>query len=131
MMKCDVCGNEYDKAFTVTSGARTYTFDSFECAINKLAPTCAHCGCKVIGHGAATGGAACEVRLWDLTESRLVRRFGPLAGPVLSAAFSPDGRQLAAILWAPNLVHVWDVATGDLLLQTQGPEREARGQCVA
>ena len=26
-------------------------FDSFECAIHKLAPICAHCGCKVIGHG--------------------------------------------------------------------------------
>ena len=28
------------------------TFDSFECAIHVMAPNCAHCGCKVIGHGA-------------------------------------------------------------------------------
>ena len=29
----------------------SYTFDSFECAIQKLAPTCAHCGCRILGHG--------------------------------------------------------------------------------
>lgn len=49
---CDVCGNVYDKAFRVTtSEGKTQTFDSFECAINALAPTCAHCKCRVIGHG--------------------------------------------------------------------------------
>jgi hypothetical protein len=51
MAKCDVCDNEYDKAFTITRGGREYTFDSFECAIHALAPACARCGCKVIGHG--------------------------------------------------------------------------------
>jgi hypothetical protein len=51
MAKCDTCGNDYEKAFTVTKEGRKYTFDSFECAIHSLAPTCAHCGCKVIGHG--------------------------------------------------------------------------------
>jgi hypothetical protein len=48
---CELCGNEYDKAFTVTVAGREHTFDSFECAIQTLAPQCAHCGCKVIGHG--------------------------------------------------------------------------------
>jgi Rieske Fe-S protein len=51
MARCDVCGNDYDKAFTVTQGERTGTFDAFECAIHAMAPECAHCGCKVIGHG--------------------------------------------------------------------------------
>jgi hypothetical protein len=51
MARCDVCGNDYDKAFTVIMAGRKHTFDSFECAIHALAPTCAHCGCKVIGHG--------------------------------------------------------------------------------
>jgi len=50
-MKCEVCGNEYDKAFTVTRGSETHTFDSFECAIHAMAPVCAHCDCKVVGHG--------------------------------------------------------------------------------
>ncbi len=56
MAKCDVCGNDYDKSFTVTLGGRTKTFDSFECAIHALAPSCAHCGCKVVGHGVEQGG---------------------------------------------------------------------------
>jgi hypothetical protein len=51
MATCDVCGNDYDKSFTVITVDREYTFDSFECAIHALAPTCDHCGCKVIGHG--------------------------------------------------------------------------------
>ena len=51
MAQCEVCGNDYDKAFTVTSGGRTMTFDSFECAIHAMAPRCAHCQCLVIGHG--------------------------------------------------------------------------------
>jgi phage terminase large subunit GpA-like protein len=51
MAKCDTCGNDYDKAFTIEMSNQTHTFDSFECAIHALAPTCAHCGCRVIGHG--------------------------------------------------------------------------------
>ena len=56
MARCDVCGNDYDKAFQVTLAGRTHTFDSFECAIHALAPACAHCGCRVIGHGAEAKG---------------------------------------------------------------------------
>src|SRR5437763_10382283 len=51
MAKCEVCGNDYDKAFTVTMNGQPHTFDSFECAVHALAPTCAHCGCQVVGHG--------------------------------------------------------------------------------
>jgi hypothetical protein len=51
MARCEVCGNDYDKSFEVTAKGQRHTFDSFECAIHALAPTCAHCGCKVIGHG--------------------------------------------------------------------------------
>ena len=52
MARCEVCGNDYDKAFQVQMPVgSTHTFDSFECAIQKLAPTCVHCGCRVIGHG--------------------------------------------------------------------------------
>ena len=56
MAMCDVCGNDYDKAFTVTAAGREHTFDCFECAIHALAPDCAHCGCKVIGHGVEDDG---------------------------------------------------------------------------
>jgi hypothetical protein len=52
MPTCEVCGNDYDKAFTVTiRGGKPRTFDSFECAIHALAPACGHCGCRIIGHG--------------------------------------------------------------------------------
>jgi len=57
MANCEVCGNEYDKAFTIeTADAKTHVFDSFECAIHALAPTCAHCGCTVLGHGVESNG---------------------------------------------------------------------------
>jgi hypothetical protein len=56
MAECAWCHNEYDKTFTVTYGDQTYTFDSFECAITMLAPTCAHCNCRIIGHGDEVDG---------------------------------------------------------------------------
>jgi len=56
MAKCDVCGNEYERAFQVVTGGQTHTFDSFECAIHKLAPACAHCGCRIVGHGVEANG---------------------------------------------------------------------------
>lgn len=51
MATYETCGNEYDKTFTVTRGERTATFDSFECAAQAMAPQCAHCGCRILGHG--------------------------------------------------------------------------------
>jgi hypothetical protein len=56
MATCEVCDNNYDKTFTVTMAGRTHTFDSFECAIQALAPACEHCGCRVIGHGVEHDG---------------------------------------------------------------------------
>jgi hypothetical protein len=57
MAKCEVCENDYDNAFTVTLAGESHTFDSFECAIHALAPICAHCGCRVVGHGVEHGGS--------------------------------------------------------------------------
>jgi len=54
--RCEVCGNVYDKSFEVRIGNESHIFDSFECAIHALAPTCSHCGCRVIGHGMETDG---------------------------------------------------------------------------
>ncbi len=51
MAKCEVCGNEYDKTFEVVINGKSATFDSFECAIQALAPECTHCKTKIIGHG--------------------------------------------------------------------------------
>jgi len=57
MKTCDVCGNRYDRAMTITSGDRSGTFDSFECAIHAMAPRCSHCGCSIVGHGTECDGA--------------------------------------------------------------------------
>jgi hypothetical protein len=51
MAQCEVCGNNYYLAFEVITAGETHVFDCFECAIHKLAPVCANCGCRVIGHG--------------------------------------------------------------------------------
>jgi nitrite reductase/ring-hydroxylating ferredoxin subunit len=51
MPRCEVCGNEYDRTMEITLDGKQSVFDSFECAIHALAPTCPHCGCRVIGHG--------------------------------------------------------------------------------
>lgn len=56
MSKCIVCHNEYDKTFDIIFNSQTYTFDSFECAIHKLAPQCSACGCKILGHGIEGNG---------------------------------------------------------------------------
>lgn len=54
---CDVCGNSYDKPLDVTYRGRSYTFDCLECAVHQLAPQCANCHCRVIGHGVEVNGA--------------------------------------------------------------------------
>jgi hypothetical protein len=51
MGRCDVCGNDYQKTMVITAPDRKGTFDSFECAMHAMAPTCAHCACRIIGHG--------------------------------------------------------------------------------
>jgi hypothetical protein len=56
MGRCDVCGNDYERTMTITMPGRAGTFDSFECALHAFAPTCAHCGCRVIGHGVEGNG---------------------------------------------------------------------------
>ena len=56
MAQCEVCGNNYDKSFEVMQGGISHTFDSFECAIHMLAPTCAHCHCRIVGHGIEASG---------------------------------------------------------------------------
>ena len=56
MARCETCGNDYDKSFDVVMRGETHTFDSFECAIHKLAPNCSHCNCRIVGHGLEKAG---------------------------------------------------------------------------
>lgn len=55
MGMCETCGNDYDLSFEVRTQGEVHVFDSFECAISKLAPICEHCSCRVIGHGVEVG----------------------------------------------------------------------------
>jgi len=48
---CETCGNNYDRSFTVTVSGKEHIFDSYECAIERLAPRCAHCEVTILGHG--------------------------------------------------------------------------------
>ncbi len=56
MARCETCGNDYDKSFEVVMEVRAHSFDSFECAIESLAPRCEHCNCRIIGHGVEAEG---------------------------------------------------------------------------
>ena len=53
---CEVCGNVYDRPIEIRLDGQIHVFDCFECAIHALAPRCAHCGCRVIGHGVQDDG---------------------------------------------------------------------------
>ena len=55
MARCDVCGNDYRRTMEIRYQNVVGTFDSFECAIQKMAPVCVHCRCRVIGHGVEQG----------------------------------------------------------------------------
>jgi hypothetical protein len=57
MSKCDTCGNEYSRPFAIDMEGRRYVFDSFECAIDKLAPRCQVCGVRILGHGVEQEGS--------------------------------------------------------------------------
>jgi len=56
MSVCEHCGNDYDKSFQVIMGGKEHNFDSFECAIHALAPSCTHCGVRIVGHGLESDG---------------------------------------------------------------------------
>jgi hypothetical protein len=51
MGTCATCGNEYENTILIVHDGKEYEFDCFECAISQLAPECARCGVRIIGHG--------------------------------------------------------------------------------
>lgn len=56
MPRCESCGNTYDKTFEITVGGTTYVVDSFECAIQLIAPRCSHCRVPIISQGLEARG---------------------------------------------------------------------------
>ncbi|GHJ39201.1 hypothetical protein [Streptomyces sp. TS71-3] len=51
MAVCEVCRNDYEMAFEVHAAGAVHTFDSIECAAQKMAPICDNCQCRILGHG--------------------------------------------------------------------------------
>ncbi|WP_059009346.1 hypothetical protein [Streptomyces specialis] len=54
MAECEVCGNDYRMAFEVRAAGEVHVFDSFECAVQRMAPICENCQCRIMGHGLET-----------------------------------------------------------------------------
>jgi len=74
---CEVCENEYDKAFEIIMGGERHTFDSFERAIHALAPVCPHCTCRIVGHSVearASGTTQLKDRVEEPVETLLLKR---------------------------------------------------------
>ncbi len=85
---CAICGNFYDKAFSVTTfDGATSVFDSIECAAMWLAPECETCRTRILGHGvesdegvfcsAFCAQAAGDERLIDRADAHYATRTGP------------------------------------------------------
>lgn len=81
MDKCETCGNEYHRCLEITQNGKNHIFDCFECAIQKLAPQCAGCGCRIIGHGVEVHAAIyCSSHCARGNAERGVLVAGPPAG---------------------------------------------------
>jgi hypothetical protein len=81
MAICEVCGNDYRLSFEVHAQGAVHVFDSFECAIHRMAPRCEHCGCTVIGHGVEADGhmfccASCARQVGLVSASSLADHAG-------------------------------------------------------
>ena len=86
MATCEVCGNDYRLSFEVRTAGAVHVFDSFECAIHRLAPVCEHCGVRVVGHGVEADGVF-------FCSAHCARQVGPAsAGELADAAGRPPGQ---------------------------------------
>lgn len=54
--RCDNCGINIEKDYILYINGTEYTFDSFECAINFVAPRCSNCNSVVMGRGIKAAG---------------------------------------------------------------------------
>jgi len=41
---------ESEDAFQLTRGGEAHVFDTFQCAIHRMADVCTHCGCRILGN---------------------------------------------------------------------------------
>lgn len=53
--RCVNCGYNIEKDYILFINGTEFTFDSFECAINFVAPRCSNCNTIVLGRGVHAG----------------------------------------------------------------------------
>jgi hypothetical protein len=53
--RCVNCGLDIEKDYILLINGTEYTFDSFECAINFVAPRCTNCNSIITGRGVHVG----------------------------------------------------------------------------
>jgi hypothetical protein len=97
--KCSVCQNEYDKTFkSLRTGRPKYLTVSN--AIAAMAPTCAHCSCRIIGHGVEQEGALLLLRQLRKTRRRHRIEGSSLKPAAEKCAFKKDAH-LNLYPWSP------------------------------
>lgn len=61
--RCLNCGESIEKDYILFINGKEYTFDSFECAVNFMAPRCSSCNSIIMGHGVhAEGEIFCNTK---------------------------------------------------------------------
>ena len=65
MIKCEICGHDYDKGVEVVVYGQPHRLHNFACAVRALAPRCAYCQRGIVGRGPAAPG-------WTLTARTLL-----------------------------------------------------------
>ena len=60
---CEVCGNQYDKAFEVIAAGAHHVFDSFECAIQSWRRTASSAAATSSGTGSRPAGGSTAARI--------------------------------------------------------------------
>jgi hypothetical protein len=59
------------RPITVAMRGQAHDFDAFECALHALAPTCSHCGIRVLGRGTSVYCCASPARHAGVTDSAI------------------------------------------------------------
>lgn len=96
MTTCATCGQEVSRSFQISTHGDGMVFDTFACAIQRLAPQCPTCGCSIIGHGFqgrdalyCSYGCADEARRLDHSVDRASADSFPASDPAATMSSPP------------------------------------------